>query len=380
MAKGYPVYGSNTVVSINKNNEVVFVANGYKPLGNINTAITVTETAAMQTSKIYLNITGKTALETTKPVIYNIDRSKSVVAYKVNIVPAENNFGDWELIVDATNGTILRAEDKACYYHPVADTVNGSGWVFDPDPVTDAASEYGINGLVDNDDAESDTLWAHTKTVELTDITLEDGLYKLKGPYAEIVDYESPYTGLHEQDSANFHFGRSNRAFEATLIYYHISHSMRYLNDTLGFDVMSDCAPLNRLIFELISKIPEIHVLRDPTRGGLATTLNEIALQSNVCIQIFEDEIPINPGVKEGCDILGLDPLYLANEGKFICILPKEYSRQAIEIMQRDPLGKNARIIGEVMDNPAGKVVLNTSIGGRRLLSMLEGEHLPRIC
>jgi len=149
---------------------------------------------------------------------------------------------------------------------------------------------------------------------------------------------------------------------------------------SLGFDVMSDCAPLNRLIFELISKIPEIHVLRDPTRGGLATTLNEIALQSNVCIQIFEDEIPINPGVKEGCDILGLDPLYLANEGKFICILPKEYSRQAIEIMQRDPLGKNARIIGEVMDNPAGKVVLNTSIGGRRLLSMLEGEHLPRIC
>ncbi len=149
---------------------------------------------------------------------------------------------------------------------------------------------------------------------------------------------------------------------------------------SMDFDLKSDCAPLNKLILELITRIPQIHVLRDPTRGGLATTLNEIALQSNVGIEVKEEDIPIKPGIKEGCDILGLDPLYLANEGKFICILPKEYSTNALNILQKDELGKDAKIIGQVVDSPKGKVILETPIGGRRLLSMLEGEHLPRIC
>ncbi len=103
----------------------------------------------------------------------------------------------------------------------------------------------------------------------------------------------------------------------------------------LDFEVRSDCAPLNSLILELVSKIPEVHVMRDPTRGGVATTLNEIALQSNVCIELFEDALPIKTGVKDGCDILGLDPLYLANEGKFLCILPEKYVDDALEIMKK---------------------------------------------
>ena len=148
----------------------------------------------------------------------------------------------------------------------------------------------------------------------------------------------------------------------------------------LNFDIKSDCAPVNNLILKLIENIPEIHVMRDPTRGGVATTLNEIAIQSNVCIELFEDALPIKSGVKEGCDILGLDPLYLANEGKFICILPEKYVKPALEILREDHLGKHAALIGEVTDTPKGKVVLNTKIGGKRLLSMLEGEHLPRIC
>ena len=148
----------------------------------------------------------------------------------------------------------------------------------------------------------------------------------------------------------------------------------------LNFDIKSDCAPMNNLILKLIENIPEIHVMRDPTRGGVATTLNEIAIQSNVCIELFEDALPIKSGVKEGCDILGLDPLYLANEGKFICILPEKYVEPALEILREDHLGKHAELIGEVTDTPKGKVVLNTKIGGKRLLSMLEGEHLPRIC
>lgn len=149
---------------------------------------------------------------------------------------------------------------------------------------------------------------------------------------------------------------------------------------SLDFNVSSDCAPLNKLVEKLLKNVPAVHVLRDPTRGGLATTLNEIAMQSNVCIEIIENKIPIKKGVKEGCDILGLDPLYLANEGKFICIVPPEYAQQCLEIIKSDPLGKDAEIIGEVLDAPAKKVVLVTDIGGKRLLSMLEGEHLPRIC
>jgi len=161
-------------------------------------------------------------------------------------------------------------------------------------------------------------------------------------------------------------------------------HGLTILSHREGLNfeapVASDCASLNHLIARLLEAIPQIHVLRDPTRGGLATTLNEIAGQSQVECRIYESSIPVRPEVTGGCSFLGLDPLYLANEGKFICILPEEYSAQALSIMQADPLGRDATRIGEIRDEHPGKVVLETPLGGKRLMDMLEGEQLPRIC
>ncbi|TVQ97110.1 MAG: hydrogenase expression/formation protein HypE [Desulfovibrionales bacterium] len=144
--------------------------------------------------------------------------------------------------------------------------------------------------------------------------------------------------------------------------------------------IQSDCAGLNHLIAKLLAAIPDIHVLRDPTRGGLATTLNEIAGQSGVQCLIREEAVPVNPVVAAGCSFLGLDPLYLANEGKLICILPAQYAEQALEIMRRDEFGADAAHIGDIQPDHPGRVVLQTPLGGRRLLDMLEGEQLPRIC
>ncbi len=150
----------------------------------------------------------------------------------------------------------------------------------------------------------------------------------------------------------------------------------------LAFDapVASDSACLSHLILKLLEALPDIHVLRDPTRGGLATTLNEIAGQSRAGCLIEESSLPVNPAVKAGCSFLGLDPLYLANEGKFICILPETQAGAALEILRADPLGKDAARIGTVTAENPGKVVMRTPLGGHRMLSMLEGEQLPRIC
>lgn len=145
-------------------------------------------------------------------------------------------------------------------------------------------------------------------------------------------------------------------------------------------DVSSDSAPLNRMIEDVIAAAGEVHVLRDPTRGGLATALNEIAGQSRVCISLEEKDIPVHESVKSGCSFLGLDPLYLANEGKCICILPEERAEAALAAMRASPYGAEAARIGSVSDGKAGQVLLRTGIGGRRLLGMLEGAQLPRIC
>jgi len=154
----------------------------------------------------------------------------------------------------------------------------------------------------------------------------------------------------------------------------------------LSFDtpVVSDCASLNHIIVDLLQNVPDVHVLRDPTRGGLATTLNEIAVASNVTCELDEGLIPVKPEVKGGCSLLGLDPLYLANEGKFICVLPEAQADAALKLMRKSPLGVDARRIGSVTanDKPGqpGRVLLKTGLGGKRLLGMLEGEQLPRIC
>ncbi|MFO7597414.1 MAG: hydrogenase expression/formation protein HypE [Desulfocurvibacter africanus] len=150
----------------------------------------------------------------------------------------------------------------------------------------------------------------------------------------------------------------------------------------LAFDapVESDSACLSHLILKLLEALPDIHVLRDPTRGGLATTLNEIAGQSRAGCLIEESSLPVKQAVKAGCSFLGLDPLYLANEGKFICILPEAQADAALSILRADPLGKDAARIGTVTAENPGKVVMRTPLGGHRMLSMLEGEQLPRIC
>lgn len=144
--------------------------------------------------------------------------------------------------------------------------------------------------------------------------------------------------------------------------------------------VLSDSAALNGLTERLLLEVGDIHVLRDPTRGGLATTLNEIAGQSGVGIELDEGAIPVAPAVRSGCAFLGLDPLYLANEGKLICILPEARAEAALALLRAEPKGTGAQRVGTVVAANPGKVVLRTALGGKRLLNMLEGEQLPRIC
>lgn len=144
--------------------------------------------------------------------------------------------------------------------------------------------------------------------------------------------------------------------------------------------VLSDTAALNHLVQRMLSVAPDIHVLRDPTRGGLGTTLNEIAGQSGVGIQITEDRIPVKPDVAALCELLGFDPLYVANEGKLIAILPPEDAEAVLDVLRQDPPGRDACIIGEVLDGPSGRVTMKTRIGGSRIVDMLTGEQLPRIC
>ncbi len=150
----------------------------------------------------------------------------------------------------------------------------------------------------------------------------------------------------------------------------------------LAFEVQiqSDMAPLNHITESFFSAGIPIHVLRDPTRGGLGTTLNEIAMQSKASLHINEVQIPIRANVQAACEMLGFDPLYVANEGKLIVIAPQAFSEQILQIMKQDPHGKDAAMIGHVDTDHPGKVVLHTEYGSTRLVPMLSGEMLPRIC
>jgi hydrogenase expression/formation protein HypE len=148
----------------------------------------------------------------------------------------------------------------------------------------------------------------------------------------------------------------------------------------LSSAVQSDVAPLNSLICEILKISMHVHAMRDPTRGGLATTLNEIANQSNVGITIHESTIPVKPAVSAACELLGFDPLYVANEGKVIVILPEQEAESVLRVMREHQYGKDACIIGTVQAEYAGNVLLKTRIGGTRLLSIMSGEMLPRIC
>jgi hydrogenase expression/formation protein HypE len=161
-------------------------------------------------------------------------------------------------------------------------------------------------------------------------------------------------------------------------------HEIAVLSQREGFgfhgDLKSDCAPLNGLVGRMLDACPSIRCLRDPTRGGLATTLNEIASRSRVGIALEEGKIPVRESVRGTCEMLGLDPLYLANEGKLIAVVPPLEAETILAAMRAHPLGQYAEIVGQVTEENPRRVTLQTLIGGRRVLDMLTGAQYPRIC
>jgi hydrogenase expression/formation protein HypE len=144
--------------------------------------------------------------------------------------------------------------------------------------------------------------------------------------------------------------------------------------------ITSDSAALHELVGEMVRAVPDIHCLRDPTRGGLATTLNELTHQSGVGMRIREADVPIRPEVSAACELLGLDPLYIANEGKLVAICPADQAEHLLAVMRDHPLGCDAAIIGQVVQDVHGFVQMETHFGGNRVVDWLTGEQLPRIC
>ncbi len=161
-------------------------------------------------------------------------------------------------------------------------------------------------------------------------------------------------------------------------------HGMTILiqRESMAFEsnIMSDTAPLNHMVNRMLSVSKNIRVFRDPTRGGVGTALNEIAEQSKVGIQIYEEKIPVRDDVSGVCELLGFDPLYVANEGKLLAFVPEEDADNILAEMRKNEPGKDACIIGEVIEDNSAKVVMRTRIGGTRIIDMLTGEQLPRIC
>jgi hydrogenase expression/formation protein HypE len=160
-------------------------------------------------------------------------------------------------------------------------------------------------------------------------------------------------------------------------------HETAVLSRREGFDfqveVESDCAPLNALV-ETMLEVGEVHALRDPTRGGLAASLKEMASASGVSLEVREADIPVREGVRAFCEMLGLDPLLLANEGKLLAAVHPESAPAVLEAMRAHPLGREAAVIGSVLEGPRGRVSILTPLGSSRLLRMPSGEHFPRIC
>lgn len=161
-------------------------------------------------------------------------------------------------------------------------------------------------------------------------------------------------------------------------------HGMAILTqrEGLAFEtgLTSDTAALNGLVAAMLSVCPDIHVLRDPTRGGVGSTLNEIAGSARIGIRLNEDRLPVKPAVAGVCDLLGFDPLYVANEGKLLAFVPEAETAALLEAMRCHPHGREAVVIGEAVTDHPGRVIMETTIGGTRIVDMLAGEQLPRIC
>ena len=179
--------------------------------------------------------------------------------------------------------------------------------------------------------------------------------------------------------------GSNARAGDAVILSGSIGdHGIAVISQREGLQftssVKSDCAPLNKLVAEMLDSGVEIRCLRDPTRGGLASTLNEFAESSQVGIRIEEQSLPVHEGVQAACELLGFDPLYVANEGKLVAVVAANGAEKVVEVMRRNKYGKEAAIIGEVVLEHPGRVILKTRMGASRIVDMLVGEQLPRIC
>ncbi|MBK6455781.1 MAG: hydrogenase expression/formation protein HypE [Gemmatimonadetes bacterium] len=161
-------------------------------------------------------------------------------------------------------------------------------------------------------------------------------------------------------------------------------HGMAIMSVREGLEfettIESDCASLHTLVAALLAAVPDVHVLRDPTRGGLASALNEIASEAKVGMVVREDDVPVKPQVRSACELLGLDPYFVANEGKLLAIVPGNTAQAALQALRAHPLGADAAIIGEVTDQHPGMLIGRTGIGASRVITMQIGEQLPRIC
>ncbi|MCA9948130.1 MAG: immune inhibitor A [Anaerolineales bacterium] len=234
-----PVYKAEIVVHINNDSLVTYVINDYKSdLKAVDTNPTLSAEQAQRVAYEYLNVQRPFNFEATQLFIYPGKSTR--LAYQVRVMPAAP-MGDWEVLVDAHSGEIIKAVDIA-FKQDDADAeltlVDGNGNVFDPDPLTSGTATYGDTGYTDNGDATSAQLTAQTFNVTLPDLTFSGGQYQLKGPYAQIVDTESPFNGLYSQAGSSFNFNRNQDGFEAVNTYYHIDASMRYINETLGITLM----------------------------------------------------------------------------------------------------------------------------------------------
>lgn len=149
---------------------------------------------------------------------------------------------------------------------------------------------------------------------------------------------------------------------------------------SFGSEIRSDCAPLAAMVAALLEAAPHVHCLRDPTRGGLAAVLNELAGQSGVCIEIDETAIPLRADVRVACELLGIDPLHVANEGKMVVIVPEDEATAALDALRAHRYGTESTLIGRVLHTPAGRVQLRTAYGSRRIIDVPAGDLLPRIC
>jgi hydrogenase expression/formation protein HypE len=191
------------------------------------------------------------------------------------------------------------------------------------------------------------------------------------------------------ESGVNISADRARPGDQIILSGYIGDHGMAIMSQREGLEfegaIASDCASLNGLVASMLATPPTggaefIHCLRDPTRGGAATTLNEIAKRANVGMLLREQAIPVRDSVKGACEVLGLDPLYVANEGKLLAIVVPERAQAVLQQMQQHPLGRDAAIIGEVVTQHPGMVLMKTQIGGTRVLDVMFGEQLPRIC